>query len=151
MGALSPLRFFRRMAGRGAFFRGFPFQWGLHICLSLFHSVSFRAVKACSEEDLLNECIRPCDNAADLFFTAIWLQRRRSLLIQDIQPARNLDMTCHDSLTGEIATCSQMEHLFLEWPVDLIEGSSPSGPCSSQGCLNNMHRPGPRPVAPHSR
>ena len=122
-----------RMAGRGALFRGFPFRWGLHIVLSLVHSVSLRVMKARSEEDHLNECIRPCDNAADFFFTAIWLQRSRSKLIQDIQPARNLDMTCHNALISEVTTCSKMEHLFLEWPMDLIAGSSLSRPCSLRG------------------
>ena len=33
----SPL--FRRLAGRGAFFRGFPFRWVLHFVLSLTRGV----------------------------------------------------------------------------------------------------------------
>ena len=73
----SPL--FRRMAGRGAFFRGFPVRWGLHIALSLIRSVSLHVIEACSEENLPDECNRPCGDATSLFFTALWQQQSRSI------------------------------------------------------------------------
>ena len=69
------------MAGRGAFFRGFPVRWRLHIALSLIRSVSLHVIEACSEENLLDECIRPCGNATGLFFTALWLQQSHSILV----------------------------------------------------------------------
>ena len=116
----SPL--FRRMAGRGALFRGFPFRWSLHIVLSVVHSIFTRAIRARCEDELLDVYIRPGNEAADFFFTAVWLQRSWSILIQDSQPARDLDSTCYNALIGEIATCSQMVPPFLECPMNLNGG-----------------------------
>ena len=40
MATLSPHRFFRRLAGRGALFSGFPFEWVLHVALSLTRNIT---------------------------------------------------------------------------------------------------------------
>ena len=61
----SPL--FRRLAGRGAFFCGFPFRWVLHFALSLTHSVIVRDTTSYSVKDSLFECGRPCDTMSYLF------------------------------------------------------------------------------------
>ena len=65
----SPL--FRRLAGRGAFFRGFPFRWVLHFALSLTRSITVHDATPYSREDPLYECGRPCDTMSCLFFTAL--------------------------------------------------------------------------------
>ena len=66
----SPL--FRRLAGRGALFRGFPFRWVLHFVLSLTRSVIVHDAASCSREDSLS-----C-----LCFTALWLQQSQSILVR---------------------------------------------------------------------
>ena len=80
------------MACRGACFRGFPVRWGLHIAPSVIRSVSLHVIEACSEESLLDGCIRPCGNATGLFFTALWSQQSRSILVQEMQLGRNVDL-----------------------------------------------------------
>ena len=99
----SPL--LRRTAGRDTFFRGIPCRWGLHIALSLIRSISVQVIEACSEENLLDKCSRQCGNTTDLFFTTLWLQQSRSILIQEIQPARNIDMTSFNAFISETTTC----------------------------------------------
>ena len=54
---LSP--FFRRLAGRGAFFCGFPFQWVLHFVFYLIRGVALHESPSCSGEDSLDEYGRP--------------------------------------------------------------------------------------------
>ena len=49
---------FRRLAGRGAFFRGFPFRRVLHFVLSLTRSVIVHDAASCSREESLYECER---------------------------------------------------------------------------------------------
>ena len=100
----SPL--FRRVAGRGVFFRGFPFRWGLQIALSVVQCITMRMIRACCEDELLDVYARPGSEAADLFFTAVWLQGGWSILIQDVQPSRALDVTCHNALIGRWCTQS---------------------------------------------
>ena len=39
---------------------------------SLSRSVSLHVIETCSEENLPDECIRPCGNETGLFFTALW-------------------------------------------------------------------------------
>ena len=61
----------------------------------MIRSISLHVIETCSEENLLDECIRACGNATSLFFTALWLQQSHSLLVQEIQPSRNVDLTCY--------------------------------------------------------
>ena len=62
----SPL--FRRLAGRGAFFRA--------------RSVALHDSPSCSREDSLDECERPCDTLSCLLFSALWLRCNYSILVQ---------------------------------------------------------------------
>ena len=107
---------FRRLAGRGAFFRDFPFRWVLHVVLSLTRSVC--DATSCSREDSLYDCGRPCDALSCLFFSALWLQQSQSLLVQDIQSAKNIDLTCIKTFPIKAATCLQVGPMSLDWPVD---------------------------------
>ena len=50
---------FRRLAGRGAIFRGFPFRFVLHFVLSLTRSVIVHDAASCPMEDPQYECGRP--------------------------------------------------------------------------------------------
>ena len=99
---------FRRMEVEALFSAVSLFGGGLDIALSLIRSVSVQVIEACPEENLLDKCSRQCGNTTDLFFTAQWLQQSRSFLMQEIQLARNIDMTCYKALMSEPATCSQV-------------------------------------------
>ena len=102
----SPL--FRRLAGRGAFFRGFLFRWVLHFVLSLTRSVIIHDATSCSREDSLNECGRTCDTMSCLFFTALWLQRSQSLMVQEVQSAKDVNLTCFKTFQIKATTCFQV-------------------------------------------
>ena len=42
----------------------------------------------------LHECGRPCDTLSCLFFTAPWLQKSQSILMQ-VQLTKDIDLTCY--------------------------------------------------------
>ena len=104
MAALSPPRVFRRLADRGAFFRGFPFRCVLHLALSLTRSIIVHVATPYSREDPLHEC----DNLSCLFFAAPWLQQSQSILVQEIQLAKDIDLTCFKTLPIKATTCLQV-------------------------------------------
>ena len=75
----------RRLASRGAFFCGFPFRWVLHLVLSLTRTVLLHEAACCSRENSLCERVGPCDTLSFFFFSALWLQRSQSILVQETQ------------------------------------------------------------------
>ena len=145
----SPL--FRRLAGRGAFFRGFPFRWVLHFALFLTRSISVHAATPYSREDPLYECGRPCDNLSCLFFTALWPRQSQSILVREIQRAKDIDLTCFKAFPIKATTCLQVELTSLEWPVDPIARSDQSSPSSSHEDPKDEHPEGALPASSHSR
>ena len=130
---------FRRLAGRGAFFRGFPVRWVLHFALSLSPCFTLHDATSCPREDPLYECGRPCDTMSSLFFSALLLQRNQSVLVQEIQPAKDIDLTCINTLPTKAIKCSPMGHIFFEWPAALPPDS------------NEHHPENSLPALPHSR
>ena len=102
----SPL--FRRLAGRGDLFRGFPFRWVLHLALSLTRSITVHVATPFSREDPLSECSRPCDILSCLCFTALWLQQGQSILVQENQPAKDINLTCFKTFPIKATTCLQV-------------------------------------------
>ena len=40
-----------------------------------------------------------------LFFTALWLQRSQSILVQEIRPAKDIDLTCFKTFPIKATTC----------------------------------------------
>ena len=81
---------FCRLAGRGAFFCGFPLRWVLYIVLSLTRRVNVHDATPCSREDSLYECGRPCDALSCLFFlSALWPQSNQSILVQETRSAKD--------------------------------------------------------------
>ena len=118
MAAPSPPRFFRRLAGRGALFRGFPFRWVLHFVLYLTRGVALHDSTSCSREDSLDECGRPCDTLSCLLFLALWLRCSQSLVVQQTPSAKDLDLTCFTTFPFNAVTCLQVGPMSLDWPVD---------------------------------
>ena len=84
MAAFSPPRLFAAWRVEALFFFcGFPFRWVLHVVLSLTRSVIVSDAASCSREDSPYECGRMGDALSCLFFSALWLQQSRSLLVQE--------------------------------------------------------------------
>ena len=119
MAASSPPPLFRRLAGGGPFFRGFPFRWALQFALSLVRCLTLQDATPCSREDPLYECGRPCDTLSCLFFTAPWLRQSQSILMQEVQQTNDIDLTCYKTLPTKPVTCLQVVFMSLEWPVAL--------------------------------
>ena len=109
---------FCRLACRGARFRGFPFRWVLHFALSLTRNVIVHDPASCSREDSLYECDPTCEALSCLFFTALWLQSNQSILVQETQSAKDIDLTCFKTFPMQAATCLQVGPMSLDWPVD---------------------------------
>ena len=77
----------------------------------------------------MSESQRPYDTISSLFFTALWLQRSLSTVVQEIQPTKDIDLTGYKTLPTKAITCLPMETIFLEWPAALppeCEQSCPS-------------------------
>ena len=108
---VSPL--FRRLAGRGALFRGFPSRWVPHFVLSLTRCLTVHDATSCSMEDSLFEFERPYDNLSSLYFTALWLQRSLSItfMTQENQPAKEVDLTCFKTFPIKATPCIQVDHV----------------------------------------
>ena len=94
MADLSPHRFFAAWRVEAPFPR-FPVPMGSTLALSLTRSLTVHDAASCPMEDPLYECGRPYDTMSSLFFTALWLQRSQSILVQEVQPAKDIDLTCY--------------------------------------------------------
>ena len=68
----------------------------------------------------LFECSHPYDNLSCLFFTAPWLHQNQSVLVHQIQTAKDIDLTCFKTLPIKASTCMQWIHL-----QDLIKPALP--------------------------
>ena len=130
---------FRCLAGRGPFFRGFPFRWALQFAFSLARCLTLQDATPCSREDLLYECGRPCDTPSCLFSTALWLRQSQSILTQGVQQTKDIDLTCYKTLPTKSVTCLQVGPMSLEWPVAPPAGSDQSSLSSSHEDLHDEH------------
>ena len=143
--------FFRRLAGRGAFFCGFPFRWVLHFAMSLARCLTLQDAAPCYWRCSQLECGRPHDTLSSLFSTALWLQRSQSKLVQEVQPAKDIDLNCYKTLPTKAITCLPMEVIFLEWPVAPPPECEQSCPSSSHEDSNDDDLENTLPAPPHSR
>ena len=103
-GAFSPHRFFAAWQVEAPF-RGFPFRWALQWTVSLARCLTY--TMSC------------------LFFTALWLHRSQSVLLQGIQPANDIDLICYKTLPTKSVTCLQVgqcplsgRRLYLQDPTN---------------------------------
>ena len=108
---------FCRLACRGALFRDFPFRWVLHFVLSLTRGVTVHETASCPREVSLYECGRPRD-ALSCFFSALWLRCNQSILVQETQSAKDIDMTCSKMFPIKATTYLQVGRVSLDWLVD---------------------------------
>ena len=120
----SPL--FHRLAGRGALFRGFHGRWVSHFALSLTRCLTVCDATTCPRENPQSEFSRPCDNLSCLFFTALWLQRSQSIMVQEIRPAKDIDLTCFKTLPIKATTCLQVDPCpWIGQRIQLQDSSNP--------------------------
>ena len=113
---------FRRLAGRGAFFCGFLFRWVKH-CVIFDSGFTLHELSSCSREDSLDECERPCDTLSCLLSSALWLRCNYSILVQETQSAKDIDLTCFKMFPFTAVTCLQVGPMSLDWRVDLFARS----------------------------
>ena len=142
---------FRRLAGRGALFRGFPFRWLLHLALSLTRSITVHVATIYSREDPLSQSSRPLYNLSCLFFTALWLQRSQSILVQENQPVKDFDLTCFKTFPIKATTCLQVGPMSLDWPLDRIARFDKPRPSSSPVDSIDEQQRGDLPASTRSR
>ena len=102
-------------------------------------------------EDPLYECGRPCDTMSFLFFTALWLQRSQSLLMQENHPAKDIDLTCYKTFSTKTITFLQVGPMSLDWPVDPIARFDQSRPPSFPEDPNDEQQRGALPASTRSR
>ena len=140
-----------RLACRGALFCGFPFRWFLHFALSLTRSIIVHVATPHSRVNPLSECSRPCDNLSFLCFTALWLQQSQSLLMQENQPGKDIDLTCFKTFPIKATTSLLVGPMSLDWPVDPIARIDQSRPSSSPEDPNDEHKRGALPASTRSR
>ena len=105
MVAFSPPRLFAAWRVEAPFSAASLFRWVLHSLLSVTRSVVLYDAESCSREDSPCERVGPCDTLPRFFFSALWLQRSRSLLVQEIQSAKDIDLTCFKTFPTKATTC----------------------------------------------
>ena len=101
-----------------------------------------------TRENPVLECSRPCDNLSCLCFTALWLQLSQSFLIQENQPAKDIDLTCSKASPIKATTCLQVGPMSLDWPLDRIARFDQSSPSSSPEDPNDEQQGGALPHVP---
>ena len=142
---------FCRLACRGVLFRGFSFRWVLFCVLSLTRSVIVHDAASCSREDSLYECEPTCEALSSLFFTALWLQSNQSILVQETQSAKDIDLTCFKAFQIQAATCLQVGPMSLDFPVDPFARFDCSRSSRSLEVPSNEQQRGALPASTRSR
>ena len=71
--------------------------------------------------------------------------------MQELQPAKDIDLTCYKTLPTKAITCSQVGPVSLEWPVALPAESDQSSLSLSHEDPNDGHPENTFPALPHLR
>ena len=120
--------FFRRLAGRGAFFCGFLFRWVFRFVSHWVHGFTFHELSSCFRESSFSDCGRPCDPLSCLLFTALWLRCSQTLVVQETPSAKDVDLTCSFTSLFRAVTCLPIGPMSLDWPVNHFGRSESSVP-----------------------
>ena len=100
---------------------------------------------------LFYECGRPCDALSCLFFSALWLQSNQSLLVQENQPVKDIDLTCFKTLPIKATICLQVGPMSLDWLVDLFARFDYSRSSLSPEVASDEQQRGALPASTRSR
>ena len=141
---------FCRLASH-AVFCGFPPRWVLYVVLSLTRSIIVLDATHCSKEDSLYECERPCDALSRLFLFFPMASERPIHIVQETQPAKDIDLTCFKTFPIEATTCLQVGPMSLEWPVDPFAGFDHSRSSLSPEVPSDDQRRDALPASTRSR
>ena len=95
--------------------------------------------------------VGPCGTMSCFFFSALWLQRSQSLLVQEIQSAKDIDMTCSKMLPIKATTCGQVGPMSLDWPVNPFGRSDFSRPLLPPVVPSGEQQRGAFPASERSR
>ena len=115
----SPL--FRRLAGRGTFFRGFPFRWALQLTVSLARCLTY--TMSC------------------LFFAALWLHRSESVLfVAGDSASQGYQFDLLQDAADQVRHMLTSGPISLEWPTALLARSDQSSPSFSHEDLLDEQR-----------
>ena len=107
--------FFRRLAGRGAFFCGFLFRWVLRFVSHLVHGFAFHELSSC-----------PCDPLSCLLFTALWLRCSQTLVVHEIPSTKDVELTSTVTSPFRAVTCLPIRPMSLAWPMYPFDRSESS-------------------------
>ena len=72
-------------------------------------------------------------------------------MVQEIQLAKDIDLTCYKRLPTKVVTCLQVVLMSLECPVALPAGSDQTGLSPSHEDLQDEHPGDAFPAPPHLR
>ena len=106
---------------------------------------------SCSREDSLDECERPHDTLSCLLFSALWLRCNYSILVQETQSAKDLDLTCFTTCMFNAVTCLPIGPMSLDWPIDPLARSDLSGSSLPPEVPSGEQELGALPVSTRSR
>ena len=129
----SPL--FRRLAGRGSFFRGFPFRWALQFVFSL-PDLTGRSTLL-QERSLVRK--RSPSRHLVVPFLHCLVASAKSIHIDAGKQTNDIDLTCYKTLPTKSVTCLQVEPMSLEFLVAPPEGSHQSSLSTSHEDPNDEH------------
>ena len=152
MAAFSPPRLCAAWRVEAPFSLRLPSSMGSTTLFSLLtRSVFVLDATHCSKEDSLYEGGRPCDALSCLCFSALWPQQSQSSLVQEIQSAKEIDLTCFKTFPIKAATCLQVGPMSLEWLVDPSAGFDHSRPSLFPEVSNGEQQRGALPASTRSR
>ena len=124
MAALLPHRFFAAWRVEAPFSAvSLPFRWVLHFVLYLTRSVVLHDSPSCSREDSLDQRERPRYTLFCFLFSAPWLRCYYSLLVQETQSGKDLDLTCFTTFPFNAVTCLPVGPVSSDWPIDPLARS----------------------------
>ena len=98
-----------------------------------------------------HECGRPYDDLSCLFFTTLLIQRSQSILVQENQPVKDIDLTCFQTFPIKATTCSQVGPVSLDWLLYPIARFDQSRPSLSPEGPNDEQQRGALPASTRSR
>ena len=94
----------------------------------LIRGVTLHESSSYSREDYLGDCGCPCDPLSCLLFSALWLRCSQSILVQETESAKDVDLTCSATSLFREVTCLPVGPMSLDWPVDPFGRSDSSRP-----------------------
>ena len=83
----------------------------------------------------------PCDTLSCFLF-ALWLHRSQSILVQEIESAKDIDLTCSKTFPFKASTCLEAGPMSLDWTVDPITRFDQSRPSRSPEDPNDEEQRG---------